>query len=129
MKSVVTAFAALLLLSLITPLTAEAQPPAPPAPPAPPVPPTPAPRPDAAPPAPEEGASASSRPPPAPPAAAAPPPGEVVALEGGVGVGTGGGILELRRVQMESRGVTTPEELARGHPGFVGSILGEPAEV
>ena len=63
-------------------------------------------------------------------AAAAPsPPGEVVALEGGVGVGTGGGVLELRRVQMESRGVTTPEELARGHPGFVGSILGEPAEV
>ncbi len=63
-------------------------------------------------------------------AAAAPPsPGEVVALEGGVGVGTGGGVLELRRVQMESRGVTTPEELARGHPGFVGAILGEPVEV
>ena len=62
-------------------------------------------------------------------AAAAPSPGEVVALEDGVGVGTGGGVLELRRVQMESRGVTTPEELARGHPGFVGSILGEPAEV
>ena len=58
-----------------------------------------------------------------------PSPGEVAALEGGVGVGTGEGVLELKRVQLESRGVTTPEELARGHPGFVGSILGEPAEV
>jgi methionyl-tRNA formyltransferase len=58
-----------------------------------------------------------------------PSPGEVAALEGGVGVGTGGGVLELKRVQLESRGVTTPEELARGHPGFVGSTLGEPPEV
>ena len=51
-------------------------------------------------------------------------PGEVVAVEGGVGVGTGDGVLELRRVQMESRGVTTAEELARGHRDFVGSTLG-----
>ena len=58
-----------------------------------------------------------------------PPPGEVVALDGGVGVGTGGGVLELKRVQLESRGVTTSEELARGHPGFVGSTLGELPEV
>ena len=58
-----------------------------------------------------------------------PSPGEVAALEGGVGVGTGGGVLELKRVQLESRGVTTPEELARGHREFVGSTLGEPPEV
>ena len=52
-------------------------------------------------------------------------PGEVVSLaDGGVGAGTGLGLLQLRRVQLESRRVVDVLEFVQGHPDFVGSRLG-----
>ncbi|MCX7911976.1 MAG: methionyl-tRNA formyltransferase [Dehalococcoidales bacterium] len=53
--------------------------------------------------------------------------GEVVALGEGVapvvGVGTGGGILGLVRVQLEGRKVVTAAEFIRGQRDFIGSTL------
>ena len=53
-------------------------------------------------------------------------PGQVAALsaeEPLMGVGTGAGILGLRRVQLEGRRAATIEEFLRGYTGFVGSRL------
>ncbi|MCH8206957.1 MAG: methionyl-tRNA formyltransferase, partial [Chloroflexi bacterium] len=51
--------------------------------------------------------------------------GQVVSLEKGVvGVATGDGILELRRVQLEGRRPVSAVELLAGHPEIVGSVLG-----
>ena len=50
--------------------------------------------------------------------------GQVVSLDtGGLGVATGEGILELRRVQLEGRRPVSAAELLAGHPGLVGSLL------
>ena len=52
-------------------------------------------------------------------------PGEVVLLDQrGIGVGTGGGILALRRVQLEGGAVTTSAQFVQGHSKFVGSMVG-----
>jgi methionyl-tRNA formyltransferase len=51
-------------------------------------------------------------------------PGKVVPLEGGgVGVQTGGGVLGLRRVQLEGRRAMSAEEFLRGQRGFIGALL------
>lgn len=52
-------------------------------------------------------------------------PGAVVLLDqGGLGVGTGSGILQVRRVQLEGGAVTTSAQFVQGHRELVGSILG-----
>ena len=52
--------------------------------------------------------------------------GRVVALDdGGVGVQTGDGVLELRRVQLAGRAASDARDFARGYRDFVGSQLGE----
>ena len=52
-------------------------------------------------------------------------PGEVVSLvDGGVGTGTGLGLLQLRRVQLEGRRAVDVLEFVQGHRDFVGSRLG-----
>ena len=52
--------------------------------------------------------------------------GRVVALsDGGVGVQTGDGVLELSRVQLAGRGASDARDFARGYRDFVGSRLGE----
>ena len=54
------------------------------------------------------------------------PPGQVVALAGGgVGVRTGVGVLELRRIQLAGRSASDARDFARGHRDFLGSRLGE----
>ncbi len=54
------------------------------------------------------------------------PPGLVVALaDGGIGVWTGDGVLELRRVQLAGRAESDARDFARGYREFVGSQLGE----
>ena len=51
-------------------------------------------------------------------------PGRVVPLTGGeVGVQTGGGVLRLRRVQLEGRREMSAEEFLRGQRGFSGALL------
>lgn len=51
-------------------------------------------------------------------------PGQVVALsEGGAGVVTGDGILELRRVQLEGRRAIGIKEFISGHRDFIGARL------
>ncbi|MCH7786656.1 MAG: methionyl-tRNA formyltransferase [Chloroflexi bacterium] len=51
--------------------------------------------------------------------------GQVVLLaEGGVGIGTGEGILELRRVQLEGRGAVSAREFVQGHRDFPDSQVG-----
>ena len=53
------------------------------------------------------------------------PPGRVVALsDGGVGVQTGDGVLELSRVQIAGRAASGARDFARGYRDFVGSRLG-----
>ena len=53
------------------------------------------------------------------------PPGRVVALsDGGVGVQTGDGVLELSRVQIAGRAASRARDFARGYRDFVGSRLG-----
>ena len=55
-----------------------------------------------------------------------PPPGRVVALsDGGVGVQTGDGVLELSRVQLAGRGASDARDFTRGYRDFLGSRLGE----
>jgi methionyl-tRNA formyltransferase len=51
-------------------------------------------------------------------------PGEVVELEGGVGVVTGQGVLELMDVQLAGKRPMEAELFARGQRGLVGSRLG-----
>ena len=53
------------------------------------------------------------------------PPGQVVTLaDDGIGVRTGNGVLELRRVQLAGRAVSDARDFARGYRDFVGSELG-----
>ena len=56
-------------------------------------------------------------------------PGQVVLLGvghagGGMGIGTGEGVLEVRRLQLEGRGVVSAPEFASGHRDFLGSAVG-----
>ena len=52
-------------------------------------------------------------------------PGAVVALpDGRVGIGTGAGILEVARVQIEGRRAVTGREFVAGYRDFVGSVVG-----
>lgn len=52
-------------------------------------------------------------------------PGHAVSLEEGrIGVGTGDGVLEIRRVQLEGRQPVSTAEFLAGHPDIVGSVLG-----
>jgi methionyl-tRNA formyltransferase len=51
-------------------------------------------------------------------------PGRVVALiDGGFGVGTGDGVLEVLSVQLEGRRAMTTAEFLRGQRGFIGALL------
>ena len=53
-------------------------------------------------------------------------PGQVVTLtDSGIGVRTGDGVLELRRVQLAGRAAADARDFARGYRDFVGSQLGE----
>ena len=55
-----------------------------------------------------------------------PTPGTVMALpDGRVGIGTGAGILEVARVQLEGRRAVTGREFVAGYRDFIGSIVGE----
>lgn len=53
--------------------------------------------------------------------------GKIVTLHrpDGIGVATGCGTLRLLEVQMEGRRASSVEDFTRGHPDFVGSILGD----
>ena len=54
------------------------------------------------------------------------PPGRAIALDdGGVGVQTGVGMLELRRVQLAGRSASDARDFARGYRDFLGSQLGD----
>ena len=60
---------------------------------------------------------------PSPPRSAGP--GEVVPIPGGVGIGTGDGLIAPGSLQIEGRRPVEPAEFARGYRDFVGAILGE----
>jgi methionyl-tRNA formyltransferase len=51
-------------------------------------------------------------------------PGQVIALEGGVGVVTGEGLLRLEVVQLAGKRAMSVEEFLRGQRGVVESVLG-----
>ena len=51
-------------------------------------------------------------------------PGQVLALEGGIGVGAGAGILELLVVQLAGKKPLSAETFVRGQRSFLGSRLG-----
>ena len=53
------------------------------------------------------------------------PAGLVTAFGEGIGVVTGEGVLELQAVRIEGRTLVTGADFARGHRGFVGSVLGD----
>ena len=51
--------------------------------------------------------------------------GRVVPLQsGGLGIVAGDGVLEVKRLQLEGRTVVDSAEFLRGHPDFVGSVVG-----
>lgn len=50
-------------------------------------------------------------------------PGQVVALDDGVGVVTGEGVLQLVEVQLAGKRAMTTKDFLRGQRGFVGSVL------
>ncbi len=50
--------------------------------------------------------------------------GYVSFVDGAVYVGTGDGLLEIRRLQLEGRRAMTHDEFLRGHPEFIGAELG-----
>jgi methionyl-tRNA formyltransferase len=52
-------------------------------------------------------------------------PGEVLAMDGGVGVGivTGSGVLRLERLQLEGRRPASAAEFVRGYANFQGARL------
>ena len=52
-------------------------------------------------------------------------PGEVVPTPGGVGIGTGDGLIAPGSLQIEGRRPVEPVEFSRGYRDFVGAILGE----
>ncbi len=50
--------------------------------------------------------------------------GRVTALPGGgLGIGTGGGIIEVRRLQLEGKKVMTAAEFINGHRAIIGAVL------
>ena len=52
-------------------------------------------------------------------------PGHVVGLnDGGIGIGTGDGVLAVDRLQIEGRRPSNAQDFVRGYPAFVGSALG-----
>ena len=52
-------------------------------------------------------------------------PGQVVGLEdGGIGIGTGDGLLAVDRLQIEGRRPSDTRDFVRGYPDFVGAELG-----
>jgi len=51
-------------------------------------------------------------------------PGQVLALDGGLGVGTGEGVLELLVVQLAGKNPLQAETFARGQRSLIGSRLG-----
>jgi len=51
-------------------------------------------------------------------------PGEVIAWEQGVAVGTGSGLLVLESVQLAGKKMTAIADFRRGRPQFVGGRLG-----
>ena len=52
-------------------------------------------------------------------------PGQVVGLDdGGVGIGTGDGLLSVSRLQSEGRRPSDAQDFVRGYPDFVGAELG-----
>ena len=52
-------------------------------------------------------------------------PGHVVGLDdGGIGIGTGDGLLEVTRLQIEGRGTSDAQDFVRGYSDFVGAELG-----
>lgn len=51
-------------------------------------------------------------------------PGQVMALDEGLAVSTGEGVLLLKEVQLAGKGALTAEDFARGQRDFVGSVLG-----
>ncbi|MDE2822731.1 MAG: methionyl-tRNA formyltransferase [Chloroflexota bacterium] len=53
------------------------------------------------------------------------PPGQVVGLgDGGMGIGTGDGLLAVSRLQSEGRRPSDAQDFVRGYPNFVGAELG-----
>ena len=50
--------------------------------------------------------------------------GHVSFVDGSVYVGTGVGLLEIRRLQLEGRRAMTQAEFLQGHPEFIGAELG-----
>jgi methionyl-tRNA formyltransferase len=54
-----------------------------------------------------------------------PQPGQVLVWDGGVGVATGQGVLELLAVQLEGKRVTNAIDFVRGQPTFAGARLGD----
>ena len=52
-------------------------------------------------------------------------PGEVVPIQGGIGIGTGDGLIAPGSLQIEGRRPVEPAEFARGYRDFVGTTLGE----
>ena len=52
-------------------------------------------------------------------------PGHVVGLnDGGIGIGTGDGVLAVDRLQMEGRRPSDAQDFVRGYPNFLGSKVG-----
>ena len=52
-------------------------------------------------------------------------PGHVVGLnDGGIGIGTGDGVLAVDKLQIEGRRPSNAQDFVRGYPAFVGSALG-----
>ena len=51
------------------------------------------------------------------------PPGRVLLVSGGIAVGTGAGLLRLKRIQPPGKRAMATEEYARGAPDFVGDTL------
>ena len=52
-------------------------------------------------------------------------PGQVVALhDGGIGIGTGDGLLAVDKLQIEGRRPSDAQDFVRGYPALVGSVLG-----
>ena len=60
---------------------------------------------------------------PNPPRAAGP--GEVVPIQGGIGIGTGDDLIAPGSLQIEGRRPVEPAEFARGYRDFVGTTLGK----
>jgi len=50
--------------------------------------------------------------------------GQVAVIDTQIVVGTGDGVLQLTRVQLAGRGAVAISDFGRGHPAFIGAILG-----